>query len=119
MLNMRKTGSPWRDMRLRQAVNYAINREDLMRYATKGNGLIIPALVPVHGVGYDPGLPPYPFDPSRAQQLLREAGYPNGLAITVIATEALQVQATVVSKMLEHVGFRVELHILDGTAYNR
>ena len=33
--NTRK-GSPWRDARLRQAVNVAINREDLIRYATKG-----------------------------------------------------------------------------------
>ena len=34
--NMLKVGSPWRDVRLRQAVNLAINREDLIRYATKG-----------------------------------------------------------------------------------
>src|SRR5215510_13009381 len=47
MFNMRKTGSPWNDRRLRQAVNYAINREDLIPYATKGNGGIIPALLPV------------------------------------------------------------------------
>ena len=42
--NMRKAGSPWRDVRLRQAVNLAINREDLIRYAAKGNGVIVPAL---------------------------------------------------------------------------
>ena len=36
--NMLKTGSPWRDVRVRQAVNLAINREDLIRYATKGTG---------------------------------------------------------------------------------
>ena len=39
MLNMRKPESPWQDVRLRQAVNFAINREDLIRYAAKGNGL--------------------------------------------------------------------------------
>src|SRR5438874_2967679 len=60
MFNMRKTDSPWREVRLRQAVNYAINREDLIRYATKGNGVIIPALVPVQGLGYDSNLAPYP-----------------------------------------------------------
>jgi peptide/nickel transport system substrate-binding protein len=38
LFNMRKTGSPWRDVRLRQAANLAINREDLIRYAAKGNG---------------------------------------------------------------------------------
>jgi peptide/nickel transport system substrate-binding protein len=49
--NMRKAGSPWHDVRLRQAVNYAINREDLIRYAAKGNGEIIPALIPIQGYG--------------------------------------------------------------------
>ncbi len=117
--NMRKTGSPWHDVRLRQAVNYAINREDLMRYATKGNGVIIPALVPVQGFGYDADLAPYPFDPTKVRPLLREAGYAEGLMLTLIASEELQVQATVVSKMLEQVGFTVALQILDGAAFNR
>jgi peptide/nickel transport system substrate-binding protein len=70
LLNMHKAGSPWRDVRLRQAVNVAVNREDLIRYATKGNGSIVPAMVPVHSFGYDPGLAPYPFDPAHARQLV-------------------------------------------------
>ena len=104
--NMRKTASPWHDVRLRQAVNYAINREDLIRYATKGNGEIIPALIPIRGYGYDPDLGPYTFDPTTARRLLQEAGYAAGLSLTLIASEDLAVQATVVSKMLEQVGFR-------------
>ena len=36
LLNMRKADSPWHDVRLRWAVNYAINRADLIRYAAKG-----------------------------------------------------------------------------------
>jgi len=119
MFNMRKTGSPWWDVRLRQAVNVAINREDLIRYATKGNGVIIPALVPVHGFGYDPDLAPYPFNPAQARHLLQEAGYPNGLSITLIAPRDLEVQATVVSKMLELAGFIVELQMLDAVTFNQ
>jgi peptide/nickel transport system substrate-binding protein len=117
--NMRKTGSPWTDIRLRRAVNVAINRADLIRYAAKGNGVVIPALLPVDAFGYDPDLKPYPFDPDQAQQLLQEVGYPDGLAITLITSEDLKIQATVVSKMLEHVGFTVDLQILDPTAYTR
>ncbi len=119
MFNMRKVGSPWHDIRLRQAVNVAVNREDLIRYAAKGNGLVVPALVAVQGFGYDPGLTPYPFDPVKARHLQREAGYADGLSIILIASEALQVQATVVSKMLEQAGFTVDLQVLDATAYNR
>jgi peptide/nickel transport system substrate-binding protein len=111
--NMLKAGSPWRDIRLRQAVNFAINREDLIRYATKGNGVIIPALVAVNAFGYDPDLAPYAFDPGKVRALLREAGYPDGLAVILIAPPNLEVQATVVGKMLEQVGFTVERRMLD------
>jgi peptide/nickel transport system substrate-binding protein len=117
--NMRKLGSPWRDVRVRQAVNFAINREDLIRYATKGNGVIIPALLPRQSFGYDAALTPYPFDPGKARQLLRDAGYPSGSPVTLIAPEVLEVQATVVSKMLEQVGLTVTLTLLDSAAYNR
>jgi peptide/nickel transport system substrate-binding protein len=117
--NMLKTGSPWRDVRLRQAVNFAINREDLIRYATKGNGVIVPALLAVNSFGYDPTLAPYAFDAGKARALLREAGYSDGLAVTLIAPPPLEVQATVVGKMLEQVGFTVERQMLDPVVYNQ
>jgi peptide/nickel transport system substrate-binding protein len=117
--NMRKAGSPWRDVRLRQAVNYAINRTDLIQYGAKGNGVIVPALIPAQEFGHDPALTPYGFDPAKARDLLREGGHPEGLAITLIAQEDLEAQATVVSKMLEQVGLKVELQTLDPVTYNR
>jgi peptide/nickel transport system substrate-binding protein len=115
---MRQAGGLWREARRRQAVNYAINREDLIRYATKGNGVIIPALLPERAFGYAPDLAPYPFDPGKAQQLWREAGYPPGRPLVLIATEDLEVQATVVSKMLEQAGLTVELQMLDAATYS-
>jgi peptide/nickel transport system substrate-binding protein len=114
--NMRKTGSPWKDARVRQAANLAVNRTDVIRYGTKGNGVIIPALLPVQAAGFDSKLAPYPFDPAKARRLLREAGYPNGLPVTMIAPETLHVPATVVSKMLEQNGFNVSLQVLDAGA---
>src|SRR5262245_28388542 len=116
--NMRKSGSPWRDVRLRQAVNLAVNRDELIR-DVKGNGVIIPALVPERAFGYDPTLAPYSFDPGKAQQLLREAGYANGLSITLIAPQELQVQALSISMMLEQAGLTVDLQMLDAATYNR
>src|SRR5262249_492356 len=115
--NMRQAGGLWRAVRLRQAVNAAINREDLIHYATKGNGVIIAALLPARAFGYDPDLAPYPFDPGKAQQWIREAGYPSGRPLVLIATEDLEVQATVVSKMLKEIDLTVKLQMLDATAY--
>jgi ABC-type transport system substrate-binding protein len=119
MFNMRKVASPWRDVRLRQAVNYAINRHDLIRYASKGNGVIVPALLAVKAFGFDPDLAPYAFDPAKARHLLREAGYPDSLSISLIAPGVLEVQATVVSKMLDQSGFTVDLQVLDAVTFNR
>jgi peptide/nickel transport system substrate-binding protein len=117
--NTRKPESPWNDVRLRQAANFAINREDVIRYAAKGNGVVTPALLPAQAFGYDPTLAPYPFDPVKARQLLQEAGYPQGLPVTLIAQEDLVTQATVVGKMLEQVGFQVDLQILEPNAFNQ
>jgi peptide/nickel transport system substrate-binding protein len=117
--NMLKTGSPWRDVRLRQAANLVINREDLIRYAAKGNGVIIPALLPGQTFGHDPDLQPYPYEPAKARALLHEAGYPDGPAISLIAPEDLEVQATVVGKMLEQGGFTVTLEILGPSAFEQ
>ena len=86
---MRRTGSRWTDVRLRRAANLAINREHLIRYAAKGNGVIVPALLPTHEFGYDPALVPYPFDPDQVRRLLSDAGYPAGLALTLIAPSDL------------------------------
>jgi peptide/nickel transport system substrate-binding protein len=104
---------------MRQAMNYAINREDLVQYGARGNGVIIPALIPAQEFGHDPSLTPYPFDPVKAKELMRQSGYPNGLAVSLIASEVLAAQATVVSKMLEQSGLKVEFRILDPIAFQK
>ena len=117
--NLKRPGSPWTDVRLRRAANLAINRPDLIRYGTNGNGVVIPGVIPPAAVAYDPDLAPYAFDPGRARQLVQDAGHADGLAISLIAPPALGVQATVVGKMLEAAGFRVDRQVLTDDAYNR
>lgn len=114
--NTRMAGSPWHDVRLRRAVNHAINRDHFIRYATKGNGIVTPSLLPPVGFGYDAALMPYTFDPSKTRQLMQEAGYPAGRPLTLIAPEDLAAQATVVSKMLEQAGFSVQHKVLNAKA---
>ena len=66
---------PFTDPRLRQALNYAINWDPILRdiyhgYAKRLSTAFLPS-----GFGYDPSLRPYPYDPARARELLKEAGY--------------------------------------------
>ena len=113
--NMLKSGSPWNDIRLRQAANFAINRADLIQYGANGNGFVVPGLRMLDKLGVQP----YPFDPGKARDLLRDLGYPNGLAITLMAPQDLQTQGTVAGKMLDQAGFKTTLQILDVTAYTQ
>ena len=73
---------PTSDRRVRQALNYALDRDAIIADITGGaarplNGYLTPG-----HFGYDSGTPPYPYDPERALSLLTEAGYPEGLSLT-------------------------------------
>ena len=66
---------PFSDVRVRRAVNYAIDWDPILRdiyrgYATRLSTAFLPS-----GFGYDPSLRPYAYDPAKARQLLNEAGY--------------------------------------------
>src|SRR5260370_15130780 len=69
--------SPWHDQRLRLAVNYALDRDNINQAACLGfcppAGVILPRMIQCR-------LPakPYPHDPQKARQLLADSGYPNG-----------------------------------------
>ncbi|MSO65822.1 MAG: ABC transporter substrate-binding protein [Alphaproteobacteria bacterium] len=76
--------TPFKDKRVRQAVNYAINKEAIV------NGLLLGKAKPASQAaspltfGYNPDVKPYPYDPDRAKKLLAEAGYANGFEMDVI-----------------------------------
>lgn len=116
-LGMNMKNKPFDDIRVRQALNYAIDRDAiinniLLGTATKAVG---PEATSIPGAASD--LPTYEYNPEKAKQLLAEAGYPNGVAIKFYSpfgrynmdkqvAEAIQAQ-------LEKVGFKVDLQILD------
>ncbi|NLL37474.1 MAG: ABC transporter substrate-binding protein [Fretibacterium sp.] len=74
---------PFDDVRVRQAFNYAVNREainELVLHNTfiPGKGVLPPGMP-----GYNPDLESYTYDPEKAKTLLKEAGYDKGLTVTL------------------------------------
>jgi peptide/nickel transport system substrate-binding protein len=65
------------DVRVRRAVAHAIDMDAIIKRVLFGQGQRY-TQVGIGSLGYDPDLKPYPFDPRRARELLREAGFPNG-----------------------------------------
>lgn len=80
--NVDRPNSVLQDKRVRQALNYGVNRAAIAREILRDRSRIAAVGCSDVSFGCDPNLAPYPYDPERAKALLAEAGYPNGFAIT-------------------------------------
>ncbi len=75
-----KPDNPWAKVEVRQALNYAVDKEAIVKNIFHGEGTIVGADTP-YPEWLD--IPGYPYDVAKAKQLLASAGYPNGFPITV------------------------------------
>jgi peptide/nickel transport system substrate-binding protein len=112
-----KPGSPWEKVKVRQALNYAIDKEALVKTVLEGRGRIIATNVGPDSFGFNPKLKPYPYDPEKAKKLLAEAGYPNGFSNELLTPlgrylKGKQVSEALVS-MLSKVGIKVKLQVAE------
>jgi ABC-type transport system substrate-binding protein len=118
--NQRKEGSKWRDIRLRKAVNYAINRKELWKYAAKGNAYNLGGFrIPPGAYGHNPNLTLYTYDTTKARSLLAEAVYPEGFEVKIITSEAWKLEAQIMKRMLERIGLKVRLDVSTFSEYLR
>ena len=72
------TDTPFKDVRVRKAMNFAVNRQEMVDALLGGKTQIATQPAPRHAYGYDPTLEAYPYNPEQARLLLNEAGYPDG-----------------------------------------
>jgi oligopeptide transport system substrate-binding protein len=66
---------PFNDRRVRQALNYAVDRQDIVDNVAPGYQVVAEGPVPPGMQGYDPPVPPYPYSPTLALALLAQAGW--------------------------------------------
>jgi peptide/nickel transport system substrate-binding protein len=83
ILNTRE--GPCRDRRVRQALNYAVDKQALVEHVLQGTATVAAGPVPAaFDWAHDAGLRPYAHDPARARSLLRQAGYEGGLTLRLL-----------------------------------
>ena len=107
---------PFANPKLRQAVAYAVRREDIVKAAFFGRGSTLGGMpIPKGSAFYDPGLGNHwKTDPARARALMAEAGMPNGFKATLLSTAQYGMHkdtAEVVQQSLAAVGIQVELKL--------
>ena len=107
---------PFDDKRVRQAFNYAVNKEAIVREITKRGALTAIGALPPGMPGYDPDLQGYYYHPEKAKRLLAEAGYPDGAGFPVVQlwsvhqAETTKAELAAYQKYLAELGVKVEIH---------
>lgn len=103
---------PFDQLKVRQAMNYAIDKNKLIRLmhnmAVAANGVLPPPMP-----GFNPGLVGYPYDPAKARQLLAEAGHADGFSCKLWCPETtIPTVSTAIQYDLAQVGINAQLNLV-------
>ncbi|PKX81311.1 glutathione ABC transporter substrate-binding protein [Pectobacterium peruviense] len=114
-ISMNVTQKPFDNPKVRQALNYAINKEALIKVAF--SGYATPAEGPLpNSIDYSVKYHPWPYDPAKARELLKEAGYPDGFTTTLWSSHNHSTAQKVLQftqQQLAQVGVKVQVTAMD------
>ena len=109
------------DKRVRQAIEYAIDRPAIVQALGHGYWRPLTQLANERVCGYNPEIEGRPYNPAKAKQLLAEAGYPDGLKTKLIGGEGTELLKVfqMVQSYLAAVGIQAEIEIADPTLWKQ
>jgi len=104
---------PCKDRRVRQALNYALDIDNIIKEIKHGAATPLNGYLTPHHFGHNPETPVYPYDPEKARSLLAEAGYGDGLNLvfdipSVMPDEAPQL-TQMMAEQFRQIGISVEV----------
>ncbi|HLS06339.1 MAG TPA: ABC transporter substrate-binding protein, partial [Bacillota bacterium] len=111
-------GYPTEDQRVREAIDLAIDNEVLTEHVLGGSAVPVRTRVTPGNTGAYEGLyDTYEYDPERAKQLLEEAGYADGLDITIHGTSDARDIVTMIADMLDDVNINVNIDLMEQSKF--
>lgn len=116
MLIMNTRKPPLNNVTLRQAIEAAIDREEVMEATTSGFGAVANQIWDKESFWRMPGEVRKNADPDKAKALLKQAGYPQGIDLTLEVKSEFLSYAEVVQDQLKRVGIRCKLEPMDWAA---
>jgi peptide/nickel transport system substrate-binding protein len=112
---------PTADKRVRQALAYAIDADEIIQSVLDGKAVRVATMLPSMHFGYDPSLKPIKQDLAKTKKLLAEAGFPNGVEITLNGPQGRYVRdkevAEAVTGQLGKAGIRTTLRTFEFVNY--
>jgi peptide/nickel transport system substrate-binding protein len=115
--NTKDPDSPYVKKKVREAVEYAIDRPAVAKMLGFGKFEPFTQIVPSDSQAYNKGYDPRPYNPEKAKQLLAEAGYPNGFETKILAMDTSRDAAVALQRYLEAIGIKVNIDICDMGRY--
>ncbi len=128
---------PFADLKVRQAMNLAMNQQEIMDEYYEGQGELLSwpwyswkanagAYIPLEELPTEPTTPDsgcgvqelFQYNPDKAKQLLTEAGYPNGFKTEIVCTAGQVDLLSICKEQLINVGIDMELNVLESGVYN-
>lgn len=114
-ISLNVTQKPFDNAKVREAINYAINRQALAKvafagYATPATGIVPPS------IDFAQTYPPIAYNPAKARELLKEAGYPNGFEATLWSSHNHSTAQKVLQftqQQLAQVGIKLKVTAMD------
>jgi peptide/nickel transport system substrate-binding protein len=111
---------PFANTKLRQAIAYAVDRKSIADSIMGGVNPVGFSSLPTNVPFYEPLRPDFAYDPDKATALVKEAGFPNGVDVTMATTTLVPNQLEIdqaIAASLEQVGIRVKIQRLEVGAF--
>jgi peptide/nickel transport system substrate-binding protein len=113
-LELDMTSGPFADLKVRQAMTMAIDRNTIIQQIFQGFGKLAKGqLVGEGAVGYNPAVDDYPFDPAQAKELLQQAGYGNGFQTEIQVLDNLKTTAEAIGGYWSNLGVQLSVNVID------
>lgn len=115
------TKPPFDNLKVRQALSYAVNRDEIVQYLGPSIARPLRSPVPAGYFGHTTeGIETYEYNPQRARQLLAEAGYPNGFEFEIYISEATSYLpfAQLLQEQWRRIGVTMRLNVIDHASYH-
>jgi peptide/nickel transport system substrate-binding protein len=117
-LNM--TEKPLDDIRVREAIAYGVDRKGIVAFKGAGTSREAVSVVPSGYLGTDEHAPLFPYDPAKAKELLKEAGYPDGVTVKTIHTTLTGMETFIeaIQAQLKKIGVNLDVQLVEHATYH-
>ncbi len=114
------TEKPLDDIRVREAIAYGVDRKAIVAFKGAGTSREAVSVVPSGYLGTDEHAPLFPYDPAKAKELLKEAGYPDGLTIKTIHTTLTGMETFIeaIQAQLKKIGVNLDIELVEHATYH-